>query len=113
MAVYFFIAICALSILAAFKIGLLSALGFFGTTAIPVIAMPAIKWGLLRGKELRHKIGSPVFGAILLCFAYWLSTGASLELFGLHFNGILLFAISCVVGLVGAPMSWAEESLHT
>jgi hypothetical protein len=93
------------AIVFAFKIGFVFALCFFGTVAIPCVAVAGARWGVLAGDK-QQKIGVPIVGLLLLAFAYWLSTYVSVKVFGVRVSGLILLIISGVIGLIGVPLSW-------
>jgi hypothetical protein len=103
---YYFIAIFSLTLVFAFKNGILFALSFLGTTTLPAISITAMRWAIARGNRAQ-KIGVPIFGALLVAFAYWLSLGVSGDAFGLHVSGQVLLVISGVVGFF-LPLALAE-----
>ena len=105
MAVFWFMIIVPVAIVFAFKNGLGFALCFFGTAAVPCIAVAGGRWGLLAG-DPQQKIGVPIVALLLLAFAYWLSSHVSVTAFGVQISGLTLLIISCIIGLLGVPLSW-------
>jgi hypothetical protein len=98
MAVFWSLIVFPVAVVFAFQHGLLFALGFLGTSWIPCIAVAGAKWGVIRG-DRQQRIGVPVVAALLLAFAYWLSTGVEVLVFGHIISGLTLFLISAVLGL--------------
>ena len=88
--------------------GIAFALSFFGAALLPCVAVAGAKWGILRG-DRQQKIGVPVIGVMLLAFAYWLSTGISVRLFGLNLSGLSFVVIGSLIGLVGVPIAWGAS----
>jgi len=109
MAALWFIIILVIAIVLAFKNGPTFALCFFGTTAIPCVAVAGAKWGLVAG-DAQQKIGVPVIALILLAFAFWLSTYVSVTAFGIEISGLVLMAIGGVIGLAGVPLAWGGQA---
>jgi hypothetical protein len=92
-----------------FTNGIVFALCFLGTTMVPCIAVAGMKWGFLRGDK-QQKVGVPLVAIALLGFAYWLSTGVSIQVMGHHLSGLALGLIGAFIGLVGVPLSWGGST---
>jgi hypothetical protein len=112
MAGYWFLVVTVVAIVFIFKNGVAFALCFFGTTAIPCVAIAGAKWGLVSG-DSQQKFGVPLVAVLLLGFSYWLSTSVSLHLLGLDVSGLTLVIISGVIGLIGVPTSWGSSSINS
>jgi len=109
MVMFYTLAIFGMAIAFMFTKDIVSAFSFFGTAMIPLVAVAGLKWGVLRG-DSEQKIGVPLVAILLLAFAYWLSTGVSIQIFGYNLNGLVLGIAGSFVGLVGIPLSWAASS---
>ncbi len=109
MAGLYFLAILGIAVVFVFKNGVAFALSFLGTAIIPCVAIAGMKWGLMKG-DRQQRIGVPIVALLLLAFAYWLSTGVSVQVFGHNLSGLTLGIIGSVIGLIGIPLSWADTS---
>jgi hypothetical protein len=109
LVVFYTLAVFWMAITFIFTKDIVSALRFFGTAMIPLVAIAGLKWGVLKG-DREQKIGVPLVAILLLAFAYWLSTGVSIQLFGYNLSGLELGLAGGFVGLVGVPLSWADSS---
>jgi hypothetical protein len=89
-----------------FDNGIAFALRFFGTAMVPAVAIVGMKWGLVKG-DAQQKVGVPLIALALLAFAYWLSTGVSVQIGGYHLNGWAVGLIGVFVGLASST-SWAD-----
>lgn len=101
---YYATVVTILAIAFVFTNGIVFALCFFGTAVIPCIAVAGMRWGIVRGDN-QQRIGVPVVAVLLLLFAYWLSTGVSLQLFGYRISGLAFGLISAFVG-TWVPLAW-------
>jgi hypothetical protein len=108
MAVVYVLAIFGMAVALAFKVSVAMAFYFFAASMISCVAAAGFKWGLLRGDK-QQRIGVPIVAILLLGFAYWLSLGVSVAIFGLHLSGLLCCLIGAAVGLLGVPLATAES----
>jgi len=108
MAVVYVLAIFGVAVALAFKVSVAIAFYFFVASMISCVAAAGFKWGLLRGDK-QQRIGVPIVAILLLGFAYWLSSGVSLEIFGHHVSGLVCCLIGAAVGLLGVPLAAAES----
>lgn len=106
IAALYFVVVLVCTIVFVFQTGILFALSFLGTTALPLIAVAAGKWGIARGDK-QQKIGIPIIALILVAAAYWLSLGVSITLFQVHLSGLALLVVSGAIGLL-VPLDTAE-----
>jgi hypothetical protein len=105
--VLYTLAIFGVAIAFIFINGVVFALYFLGTAMVPCIAVAGMKWGLLRGDK-QQRVGVPLVAIALLVFAYWLSTGVSIQIMGHQVSGLALGLIGALIGLVGVPLSWGD-----
>ena len=74
---------------------------------IPMVAVAASKWGLFKGDN-QQKIVVPSIAIVLLLFAYWLSTGVQIHVFGVTVSGLILGFISAAIGIT-IPLEMATR----
>jgi hypothetical protein len=92
----------------AIKVGVLVGLSAFGASFLAVVAAGGLKFGLFLG-DRAQKIGVPIVAVLLLTFAYWLSGGFSVHLFGVALSGEAWAIIGGLVGLVCVPADWGWD----
>ena len=107
MVVLYTLAIFGVGTAFIFTNGVVFALCFLGTAMVPCIAVAGMRWGLSRGDK-QQRVGVPLVAIALLAFAYWLSTGVSIQIVGHHLSGLALGLIGAFIGFVGVPLSWGE-----
>jgi len=91
----------------AFKNSLGFALIFLGTCWLPCFVVGTGKWGLLRG-DRSQKIAVPLIAAVILAFAYWLSTMVEVQFSGYLISGLMIWIASALIGLT-APLSMGPK----
>jgi len=96
--IYFIISII-LAVASFFRTGTSVALCLFGTSMISLVAAGGLKFGILWG-DRAQKIGVPLVAILLLGFAYWLSSGFSVQIFGYQLSGLTWGIIGAVIGLI-------------
>jgi hypothetical protein len=104
--IYLFLSV-AIAITGA-KAGVLVGLTAFSASFLAVVAAGGLKFGLFLG-DRAQKIGVPIVAVLLLTFAYWLSGGFSVQLFGVALSGEAWAIIGGLVGLVCVPADWGWD----
>jgi len=98
LVVYYTLAVLGGTIAFLFSNGILFALTFLAVGLLPCFAVGAAKWGIFAGDK-QQSIGVPIVALIPLGFAYWLSRGIALQVFGYHLSGLALLLLSAIIGL--------------
>lgn len=77
-----------------------AAIGIVATAFLVLAAAGGLKHGLLWAPDNRQRISSPLIATALFGFAYWLSTGFSVNTFAKEIAGPLWASLGALVGLV-------------
>jgi hypothetical protein len=102
---YFFLTI-GVAISAFFHAGT-AGLYVFIASFLFLVAGGGIKSMVLYG-DRNQKIAGPIVGLLVGALAYWLSTGFSVQLFGIYMSAAVWGAIGFLIAIVFAPRRLAE-----
>jgi tetratricopeptide (TPR) repeat protein len=112
----YLIASTVLTLSALFRGEMHAALCLCGTSFISLIAAGGLKFGILRGDKAQ-RVGVPIIALVLFAFAYWLSNGFSVQLFGYNLSGLTWGAIGALIGIAFIDQRPAnhrgQASLHS
>ena len=84
------------------------AVTFLGTCWLPCFVVGTAKWGLMRG-DRSQKVVVPIIAAVVLAFAYWLSTKVEVPYFWLSHKRLRALDCICLDRLDRAPVDGAES----
>lgn len=87
------------------------AVTFLGTCWLPCFVVGTAKWGLMRG-DRSQKVVVPIIAAVVLAFAYWLSTKVEVHISGYLISGFVLWIVSALIGLT-VPLSMGPNPVKS